>query len=44
MRRMENSVDKDTLPNNVLNNNPNRGTKLREVDEANDESQGGCSC
>ncbi|XP_074613153.1 ras-related protein Rab-27A-like isoform X1 [Acropora palmata] len=44
MRRMENCVDKDTLPNNVLNNNPNRGTKLREVDEANDESQGGCSC
>lgn len=44
MRRMENCVDKATLPNNVFNNNPNRGTKLREVDEANDESQGGCSC
>jgi len=44
MARMENCVDKATLPNNVFNNNPNRGTKLREVDEANDESQSGCSC
>ncbi|XP_073240902.1 ras-related protein Rab-27A-like isoform X2 [Porites lutea] len=44
MKRMENCVDKATLPNNVFNNNPNRGPRLCEVDEANDESQGGCSC
>lgn len=44
MARMENCVDKATLPNGVFNNNPNRGTKLREVDEANDEPQAGCSC
>ena len=43
MTRMENSVDRATLPNNVLNNNP-KGVKLTEVDEANEESQGGCSC
>jgi len=44
MVRMENCVDQATLPNNVFNNNPNRNPKLTEVDEANDETSGGCSC
>lgn len=34
---MENCVDKVILFNNVFNNNFNRGIKLREVDEVNDE-------
>ena len=44
MQRMDSCVDKATLPNSVFSNNANRGTKLREVDEANEESQNGCSC
>ncbi|KAK3752660.1 hypothetical protein QZH41_011264, partial [Actinostola sp. cb2023] len=44
MVRMENCVDQATLPNNVFNNNPNRGPKLREVDEANEDTSSGCSC
>ena len=44
MIRMDNCVDKATLPNNVYSNSPNRGTKLTEVDEANDETQNSCSC
>ncbi|EDO49958.1 predicted protein [Nematostella vectensis] len=43
MVRMENCVDRATLPNNVFNNNPSRVSKLKEVDEASEESSG-CSC
>ena len=41
MRRMETCVDADLLPSSFINNNRN-STRLREVDEANEES--GCSC
>ncbi|XP_046857312.1 ras-related protein Rab-27A-like isoform X1 [Xenia sp. Carnegie-2017] len=41
MRRMEACVDTDLLPSSFINNNRN-STRLREVDEANDES--GCGC
>ena len=42
--RMENCVDKATLPNNVYHNSPHKGTKLTEVDEASEDPQGSCSC
>lgn len=41
MTRMENCVDTDLLPSSFINNN-RHSTRLREVDEANEES--GCSC
>ena len=41
MRRMETCVDADLLPSSFINNN-RHSTRLREVDEANEDS--GCPC